>query len=113
VDALLPEALIATNAWLAAATALSGRTVVPLLFVTRATCAPRVRCGCGDGEAAVAIVVCFALLGASRICGWRDSGVVFLAARDDGPPHRWHDRRHGEPGWWSKPDTGGSVPDVT
>ena len=81
------EALIATNAWLAVATApVLGRTVVPLLFVTTRY----VRSG-GVGavlakrlprKAAVAIVVCFALLGGVASLGMAlTAGIVFVVLR--------------------------------
>ena len=81
------EALIATNAWLAVATApVLGRTVVPLLFVTTRY----VRSG-GVGavlakrlprKAAVAIVVCFALLGTiANLWMALTAGLVFVTLR--------------------------------
>ena len=81
------EALIATNAWLAVATApVLGRTVVPLLFVTTRY----VRSG-GVGavlakrlprKAAVAIVVCFALLGGiANLWMALTAGLVFVTLR--------------------------------
>jgi adenosylcobinamide-GDP ribazoletransferase len=81
------EALIATNAWLAVATApVLGRTAVPLLFVTT----PYVRSG-GVGavlaqrlprKPAIAIVVCFAVLGGVANLGMAlTAGIVFAVLR--------------------------------
>ena len=81
------EALVATNAWLAVATApVLGRAVVPLLFVTT----PYVRAG-GVGavlaehlprRAAAAVVVCFAFAaGVANLSMTLTAGIVFLALR--------------------------------
>jgi adenosylcobinamide-GDP ribazoletransferase len=81
------EALVATNAWLALATApVLGRTVVPLLFVTT----PYVRAG-GVGavlaehlprRAAAAVVVCFAVAaGVANLSMTLTAGIVFVALR--------------------------------
>lgn len=81
------EALIATNAWLAVATApVLGRTVVPLLFVTTRY----VRSG-GVGavlaerlprKSAMAVVMCFALMaGIANLWMALTAGIVFVVLR--------------------------------